>query len=429
MDPPSTVMMEDLPTGWGTAQYRDRKSGILKSYYYNKTTGVSSTLPPPPHYYDDDEDSDDSDTNKKSQDLRVLFPQAPPPRKPDSPEDHDIFDPRENVVRASILRERETGSEDEDSDAASPTAVQKTFDPDNMLKRDLLPKCVKAGIPGVESMNLAQLKDTVRKFFIELHLSEGTTLHESDCYVAKYQAIERKRKDTSAQKRRSKFAANAARKEKPFKVRHPSKKKSMGLKDIMTKFPDEGFYFASVEGKRVVRCSCNHKFISGPSRDQASILKHVKSTKTHIEYVKERKVSQLKEARLSSSQAEAAEEPGVVRMDLDGTRASSVPEVDQHFRFRVTRTLIAAGIPLNSLKIIRPALEDMCQKSLGSSNMLASENIQKIFLQEVDTQLEELKGKQVSLCFDATPRMGDVFALIVRYVETTAERKAISLSW
>jgi hypothetical protein len=39
----------------------------------------------------------------------------------------------------------------------------------------------------------------------------------------------------------------------------------------------------------------------------------------------------------------------------------------------------------------------------------------------VDTQLEKLKGKQISVCFDATPRMGDVFALIVRYVETTAE--------
>jgi hypothetical protein len=83
--------------------------------------------------------------------------------------------------------------------------------------------------------------------------------------------------------------------------------------------------------------------------------------------------------------------------------------------------IIAAGIPLNTLKRIRPALEDMCKKSLACHNMLASDYIEQIFSEEVDTQLEELKGKQVSVCFDATPRMGDVFALIVRYVETTAE--------
>jgi hypothetical protein len=87
--------------------------------------------------------------------------------------------------------------------------------------------------------------------------------------------------------------------------------------------------------------------------------------------------------------------------------------------------MLAAGIPLNTMKVIRPALEDMCQMPLASSNMLASEYVEKIFEQEVDKQLEELKGKQVSVCFDATPRMGDVFALIVRYVETV-EGKAIS---
>ena len=80
-------------------------------------------------------------------------------------------------------------------------------------------------------------------------------------------------------------------------------------------------------------------------------------------------------------------------------------EVDRDFRFRITRMLIAAGIPLNTLKVIRPALEDMRQKPLASPSMLAaSEYVQQIFLQEVDTQLEEHKGKQVSVCLDATPR-------------------------
>ena len=65
----------------------------------------------------------------------------------------------------------------------------------------------------------------------------------------------------------------------------------------------------------------------------------------------------------------------------------------------------------------------MCKKPLACHNMLATDYIERILSEEVDTQLEELKGKQVSVCFDATPRMGDVFALIARYVETTAEGK------
>jgi hypothetical protein len=39
-----------------------------------------------------------------------------------------------------------------------------------MLKRVLLPKRVEAGIPDVQSrMSIAEIKDVVRMFFIELH--------------------------------------------------------------------------------------------------------------------------------------------------------------------------------------------------------------------------------------------------------------------
>ena len=98
-----------------------------------------------------------------------------------------------------------TGAEEDKDNAGSETAIQRTFDPDNMLKRDLVPKCVKAGILDVQSkMSLAQIKDAVRKFFIELYVSEGTTLHQLDCCFAQdHQAIERKRKQTTVQKRKA----------------------------------------------------------------------------------------------------------------------------------------------------------------------------------------------------------------------------------
>jgi hypothetical protein len=223
--------------------------------------------------------------------MRVLFPQLPRKPKPGS-EDVDMFDPKENMVRAAILREANTtGSEDEDSDAGPETAIQRTFDPDNMLKRDLVPKCVEAGIPYVNiKMCLSQIKAAVRKFFTELHHSEGTTLHQSDCYVAQAQSIERKRKETTEQKTKNKFAAKIARKENPLKVSHPNKKKGLGINGKMAKFPDKGFYIAIITGgERVVRCGCNQKIISGEKRDYCSILKHVERSNKHLEYIKKRK--------------------------------------------------------------------------------------------------------------------------------------------
>ena len=186
MDPATGTM--DLPTGWGTAKYRHEESGEIISYFFNNKTGRSSLVPPPPHYYDDRHSNDSlaEDRNKKSEDLRVLF--TPPPEELDSLEDDYIFDQLKKVTRAFIQMEtRMTGAKDKDN-AGSETPIQRMFDPDNMLKRDLVPKCVEAGILDVQSrMSLAQIKDAVSKSFIELHISEGATPHQSDSYVAQDQ--------------------------------------------------------------------------------------------------------------------------------------------------------------------------------------------------------------------------------------------------
>jgi hypothetical protein len=131
---------------------------------------------------------------------------------------------------------------------------------------------------------------------------------------------------------------------------------------------------------------------------------------------------QQKDAGLPSA-AEPAHS-GDTLMDPDGTCKSSVSVEDKAFRFRATQMTIAAGVPLSSMRVMRPALEDMCQKPLSSPNMLAADCIEQMLSQEADSQLEEVKGKQMSVCFDATPRMGDALALIVRCVQTTDEEGA-----
>jgi hypothetical protein len=124
-----------------------------------------------------------------------------------------------------------------------------------MLKRDLLPKCPEAGIASKGRMSLSKVKSIVRKFFIELHEEEGVALHQSTCYVAKAQAIERKIKLTSAAKRKNSFAADTSPRKSRGTVANPKKKKDMLVNQIMSKFPDEGFFVTVVNGQCMVRCS------------------------------------------------------------------------------------------------------------------------------------------------------------------------------
>ena len=170
-------MMMGLPAGWRKAPHESSKSGEKTFCCFNEG-GLTSHLPPPPQLRND-EDSDNSsteDANNESGDARVHFPQPPPdPNKKGA----DAFDPCASVVRASMLTEKAvtmTGSE-------TATAIKSTLDPDNVLKRDLLPKCAKA--PGTSDVHprasLAEIKLSVRKFFHELHESEGANLREPSC--------------------------------------------------------------------------------------------------------------------------------------------------------------------------------------------------------------------------------------------------------
>jgi hypothetical protein len=103
-------------------------------------------------------------------------------------------------------------------------------------------------------------------------------------------------------------------------------------------------------------------------------------------------------------------------MERDGAHRSSLMTEDKCFHQRVTMCL-GEGISLNTLNIIRVHLEVVSQKLLGAPNMLVSDFVAGILEEEINTQIEELKWHTaVSTCFDATPRMGGIFVLVVRYV-------------
>lgn len=72
---------------------------------------------------------------------------------------------------------------------------------------------------------------------------------------------------------------------------------------------------------------------------------------------------------------------------------------------------------------MREWVESECKKSLTSSKHL-SQHIPKLLKKETDLQEMILKAvKYIGIIFDATPRQGDFFALIARYIVLDADKK------
>ena len=85
--------------------------------------------------------------------------------------------------------------------------------------------------------------------------------------------------------------------------------------------------------------------------------------------------------------------------------------------------LCQCGIPMYKADKMRQWAESECQKSLTTSNML-SQHIPKLLKKEAELQEMILKGvKHIGIIFDATPRHGDFFALLARYVVLDPDTK------
>ena len=92
---------------------------------------------------------------------------------------------------------------------------------------------------------------------------------------------------------------------------------------------------------------------------------------------------------------------------------------DKMFRCSILLTFIKNVIPVNKIDHMRKDLEYIAKKSLQRSGDLKANYISMILKEEIIMQREELRGKIVFICFDATPRQGDVFNLIARYIHVS----------
>jgi hypothetical protein len=98
-------------------------------------------------------------------------------------------------------------------------------------------------------------------------------------------------------------------------------------------------------------------------------------------------------------------------------RESHVSDKDKAFRLRYLQSMMACGIPLDKTNgILRRFIQEIYGCPLSDATHLKNEYIPKILKMEQDMVTEEMSGKMVSICADATPQMGDVFIVILRDV-------------
>lgn len=74
-----------------------------------------------------------------------------------------------------------------------------------------------------------------------------------------------------------------------------------------------------------------------------------------------------------------------------------------------------AGIPIGKLDILKDILEEKALRLADTRHML---DLIPFILDEEQAMIrEEIKGKFVSVIFDGTSRLGEVLAVVLRYVE------------
>ena len=103
----------------------------------------------------------------------------------------------------------------------------------------------------------------------------------------------------------------------------------------------------------------------------------------------------------------------------ENPKGSSLPEEHRLYHLKVVRTFLRAGVPLTKLNLFKDLLEEHAYRLTDRRHM--SDMIPFILQQEKDQLKQEVNGKHISITFDGTSRLGEVFAVVVRFISTDHE--------
>ena len=93
------------------------------------------------------------------------------------------------------------------------------------------------------------------------------------------------------------------------------------------------------------------------------------------------------------------------------------PMEQQVYRLKVIKTFLCAAVPLSKVDAFRDLLEENCFRLNDCHHMC--DLIPFIITQEKADIKAEIVGKPVSVVFDGTTRLGEVMAIVIRFVDNS----------
>ena len=103
----------------------------------------------------------------------------------------------------------------------------------------------------------------------------------------------------------------------------------------------------------------------------------------------------------------------------ENPKGETLPEEQRLYRIRVVRTFLLAGVPLNKLHIFKELLEEHAYRLTDRRRM--SDIIPFVLKQEKEEIGKEINEKSISISFDGTSWLGEVFVIVVRFVPTESD--------
>ena len=169
----------------------------------------------------------------------------------------------------------------------------------------------------------------------------------------------------------------------------------------------------------MIRCRCSHR--QCVDWDDYKFKRHFE-TKSHKDFEEQKEKGCVHQASINEMM-QAKENQESDRLRAAGTRARISVDADTPFRKNFVKMMAMCGIPIVKANKMRRWVENECKKSLTDSRHLRM-HIPDLLREE--TELQEKNLKAVNFCgiiFDATPRQGDLFAMLICYVELDEVKK------
>ncbi len=138
---------------------------------------------------------------------------------------------------------------------------------------------------------------------------------------------------------------------------------------------------------------------------KSTVLYHVKSSK-HLVSKEKLKSQRARQESITVS---------LKKYDSSGRHESdTIGDAHRVYRIKVLMSFMRAGVPFSKLKYFRDILEENSMRLTDPSHML---QLVPFVLEQEKSLKEEIKGKYLSIIFDGTSRLGEVLAIVIRYVD------------